>query len=108
MRSDCTTNNWIVYGNVSASQLAQDGNTTELSQIIAQLVESSLGWYANGLTAFGSDAESSATKHLRLRLEMEKRRLESIKRQVPAFLESGTRFGPADAWFAWRFVRKAG
>jgi len=100
--------NVLAKFNVSASRLEQGANTTELSQIIAQLAENSLDWYANGLAAFGSDAESSATKHLRLRLEMERRRLESIRRQVPAFLELGTRFGPTDAWFAWRFVRKAG
>jgi len=37
---------------------------------------------------------------------MENRRLNAILKDVNGFLETVQRFGPADAWFAWRFLRK--
>jgi hypothetical protein len=44
--------------------------------------------------------------HLQLRWAMEHRRLESIGKNIPKFLEAGARFGPADAWYAWRTMRR--
>lgn len=93
---------------VSATQLEQGANTTELTDIIAQLAENALDWFAKGMSGLKSNTEPVAGKHLRLRWAMETRRLESIKQDTAGFLASGKRFGPADAWFAWRFVRKAG
>ena len=93
---------------VSSSQLEQGEGTSELTQIISRLTENALGWFDKGLSGSGKNAAPTAGKHLRLRWMMENRRLESIMQDVPGFLAKGKRFGPADAWFAWRFVRKAG
>jgi hypothetical protein len=50
--------------------------------------------------------EPSASKHLQLRWAMEKRRLNAIRQDARGLLEAGINFGPVDAWFAWRFLRK--
>lgn len=93
---------------VSSTQLAQGEGRSELTQIISRLAENALGWFDEGMSGLGKSATPTAGKHLRLRWAMENRRLESISQDVPGFLAKGKRFGPADAWFAWRFVRKAG
>lgn len=93
---------------VSSTQLAQGEGASELTQIISRLTEDALGWFDKGLSGLSKDATPTVGKHLRLRWVMEYRRLESIRQDVPAFLAKGKRFGPADAWYAWRFVRKAG
>lgn len=92
--------------NVSATDLEQGANTTELTHIVSQLTENALNWFAEGKSGLKLNAEPPAGKHLRLRWEMEKRCLESIRQDTPGFMATGKRFGPADAWFAWRFVRK--
>jgi phytoene/squalene synthetase len=92
--------------NVSATQLEQKSHMTELIQIITQLAVHSMNWFTKGLADLKMSPESSACSHLQLRWAMEKRRLNAIKQDVPGFLEAGKRYGPADAWFAWRFLRK--
>ena len=92
--------------NVSAQLLEQKSHTTELTQIIVQLAENALDWYSKGLSGLSIDHKASASKHLQLRLALEKRRLKVIRQDARGFLEAGKIFGPADAWFAWRFVRK--
>jgi len=92
--------------NVSAEQLGQESHTTEFTDIIAQLAESTLDWYSKGLSGLNFDRNAPAPIHLQLRLAMEKRRLDVIRQDARGFLEAGKNFGPADAWFAWRFVRK--
>ena len=92
--------------NVNAEQLEQESHTTELTHIIVQLAESALGWYSKGLSGLSIDHKAPASIHLQLRLAMEKRRLNVIRQDARGFLEAGKNFGPADAWFAWRFVRK--
>ena len=92
--------------NVSAEQLGQESHTTELIHIIEQLAESTLDWYSKGLSGLSIDRKAPASIHLQLRLAMEKRRLDVIRQDARGFLEASKNFGPADAWFAWRFVRK--
>ena len=92
--------------NVSAEQLGQESHTTELTHVIVQLAESALDWYSKGLSGLNIDRKAAASIHLQLRLAMEKRRLNVIRQDARGFLEAGKIFGPADAWFAWRFVRK--
>ena len=93
---------------VSSTQLEQGEGTSELTKIISRLTEEALVWFEEGMSGLSKNATPTAGKHLRLRWAMEKRRLESIGQNVPGFLATGKRFGPTDAWFAWRFVRKAG
>lgn len=93
---------------VSATQLEQGANKAELAHIIKRLTDNALDWFEKGLSGLKPNSELPAGKHLRLRWAMEKRRLESIGQDTSGFLKSGKRFGPADAWFAWRFVRKGG
>ncbi|MDX2428944.1 MAG: hypothetical protein QNK22_09680 [Xanthomonadales bacterium] len=92
--------------NVSAAQLEQASHRAELTQIISELAENALGWFAKGKSALNIEPGSSAGTHLQLRWAMENRRLNAIRKDVRGFLETGKRFGPADAWFAWRFLRK--
>ena len=92
--------------NVSATQLEQASHSAELTQIISQLAETSLDWYSKGISALNMGPGSAAAVHLQLRWAMENRRLNAIRKDVSGFLETGKHFGPADAWFAWRFLRK--
>jgi len=98
--------NLLAKYNVSATQLEQKSHLAELAQIIAELAESALGWYTKGRSDLNISPGNSACKHLQLRWAMEQRRLESIRQDTQGFLATGKRFGPADAWFAWRFLRQ--
>lgn len=91
--------------NVSATQLEQASHRAELAQIISQLAENALDWYSKGISALNIEPGSSAGTHLQLRWAMENRRLNAIVNDVSGFLETDLRFGPSDAWFAWRFLR---
>jgi len=66
----------------------------------------SLSWFEEGATDLVINAEAPAASHLQLRWAMEQRRLRDIRRDASGFLTKGVRFGPADAWFAWRFLRR--
>lgn len=94
--------------NVSAAQLGQKSGTAELSQIITELADSALSWYSEGMSGLKINPEASACAHIQLRWAMEKRRLKVIRQDASGFLGKGKYFGPADAWFAWRFLRKLG
>ena len=94
--------------NLSAAQLEQKSATAELTQIITELADNALGWFAEGMSGLNINPESAACAHLQLRWAMENRRLKVIRQDACGFLEVGKYFGPADAWFAWRFVRKLG
>ncbi|NOR19492.1 MAG: hypothetical protein GQ538_05330 [Xanthomonadales bacterium] len=86
------------------NQLAQQ--KAALALVIAQLASFGLEWFSQGFRGLAGLKESRAGQHLQLRWAMENRRLEKIKNNAGGFLESGNRFGPADAWFAWRFLRR--
>lgn len=92
--------------NVSATQLEQKSKINELIQIITQLAGDTQGWFSKGLADLKMSPESPAAMHLQLRWALENRRLNAITQDAQGFLEAGKRFGPADAWFAWRFLRK--
>jgi len=92
--------------NVSAAQLDQKSGTVELAQIITELADNALNWFSEGMSGLNIGPESSTCAHLQLRWAMEKRRLKVIRRDASVFLQAGKHFGPADAWFAWRFLRK--
>jgi len=92
--------------NVSAAQLEQKQHPTELTQIIAQLAEAGLDWYSKGMSDLKISCKTGTCTHLQIRWAMEKRRLTVIRKDVSGFLDAGKRYGPADAWFAWRFLRQ--
>lgn len=92
--------------NVSVAELEDGSHTKELAQIVGQLAGLSLSWFEKGESGLISQPPVSAGRHLRLRWAMEQRRLHDIRRDVSGFLTRGKRFGPADAWFAWRFLRR--
>ncbi|MGA9573851.1 MAG: squalene/phytoene synthase family protein [Lysobacterales bacterium] len=92
--------------NVSISELEQNTHVAELAKIIAQLAGRSLDWFSQGMSGLSIRPDSSFCAHLQLRWAMERRRLYAIRRDAAGFVESGSRYGPADAWFAWRFLRK--
>lgn len=92
--------------NVTASQLEQKTHRAELVKIIRQLTENTLVWYSKGMSSLNIVPESSAGSHLQLRWAMEQRRLDAIRQDTHRFLAAGKHFGPADALFAWRFLRK--
>lgn len=100
--------NVLAKNNVSAAQLEQRSHIDVLARIISQLAEETLAWYSKGMTNLKLFPEAPACTHLLLRWAMEQRRLNAIRQDALGFLEAGKRFGPADAWFAWRFLRQSG
>ena len=92
--------------NVSVEQLKQESHKSTLIRIIEQLAGNALDWYSKGYGGLNADQPGPASTHLQLRLALENRRLKTIRRSATEFMESGRIFGPADAWFAWRFLRK--
>jgi len=100
--------NVLAKHNVSSAQLEQRSHINDLAQIISQLAEETLARYSKGISNLKLSPEAPACTHLQLRWAMEQRRLNAIRQDALRFLEAGKRFGPADAWFAWRFVRHSG
>lgn len=96
--------------NISAAQLQQDTHSIELAQIIVELAGVGLNWFSKGLSdlriSSPTSSEDRVCSHIQLRWAMEKRRLEFIQKGAGGFIEAGKRYGPADAWFAWRFLRR--
>ena len=93
---------------ITAEQLEQKSHVAELVQITQQLSDLALEWYSKGMSGLDSGLNPPVFKHLRLRWAMEERRLNAIRRDARGFLEESKSFGPADAWFAWRFLRRLG
>jgi len=92
--------------NVSVEQLEQNTNTAELAKIIQQLAETAIRWFSKARSGLDIRSKQAVSPHLNLRWAMEERRLKAIRDDASGFLKAGKVFGPADAWFAWRFVRK--
>jgi len=101
--------NILAKYDVSSAQLQQDSSRTGLSLVISQLAEIALDWFSKGMTGFkvvlADGAEADVSAHLQLRWAMEKRGLDIIRKDSGAFIKEGRRYGPTDAWFAWRFLR---
>ncbi len=101
--------NILAKFNVSAAQLKDKSRPEELPQIVMQLAGLGLNWFSEGLSGLRILADKGpnigAGTHLQLRWAMEKRRLEGIRQDASGFLDGGYRYGPKDAWFAWRFLR---
>ena len=102
--------NVLAKYNVSAAQLEQKLYPDKLALIVAQLAGYGLDWFSKGMSGLNicqnSGAQTGPGTHLQLRWAMEKRRLSDIRKDAGRFLDGGKRYGPADAWFAWRFLRR--
>jgi len=98
--------NVLAKFNVSVPELEDGTHRGELAQIMEHLAGLSLAWFEEGLTGLAIQPHAATASHLRLRWAMEQRRLQAIRRDASGFLASGKRYGPEDAWFAWRFLRK--
>lgn len=101
--------NILAKYDMSLAQLQQGSSQTGLFSVISQLTEVGLGWFSKGMTGikvtFADGAKTDVIAHFQLRWAMEKRGLEIIRKDTGSFIEKGRRFGPTDAWFAWRFLR---
>jgi phytoene/squalene synthetase len=91
--------------NVSAAMLEQESDRDELAQMVEQLARLGLEWYSEGMSGLKISPNKGTCPHLQLRWAMEKRRLAVITEDAGRFLQAGVHYGPADAWFAWRFLR---
>jgi len=89
---------------LTQTQLDQDPPGAELLGVISNLADSGIEWFSQGL----SGLDTSLGGHLQLRWAMELRLLTRISKDTGVNLRSGNRFGPSDAWFAWRHCRKLG
>ena len=92
--------------NVSATELEQKPYPQTLREIIAELAGTAMGWYSRGMSGLKLSPGAGGCEHLHLRWAMENRRLSAILKDSSGFLDAGKRFGPSDAWFAWRFLRQ--
>ena len=102
--------NVLAKYNVSAAQLEQKMYPDKLAQILTQLADCGLDWFSKGMSGLkicqNAGEQTGLATHLQLRWAMERRRLSVIKKDASRFLGEGERYGPADAWFAWRFLRR--
>ena len=102
--------NMLAKHNIGSAQLEQNLHPPELAQIVVQLAGNGLDWFSKGMSGLKvtspASAEVRVCGHIQLRWALEKRRLELIKKDAGSFIEAGKHYGPADAWFAWRFLRR--
>ena len=98
--------NILAKYNVSAAQLEQGANPLEMQRIVRLLAENCLEWFSAGLTGLQWGVGSGSCAHLQLCWAMQTRRLAVITSDTGGFLDTGKRYGPADAWYAWRFLRR--
>ena len=96
--------NVLAKYNLSVQQLEQQ--PAELAKVISHLAEFALGWLAQGVSGLADLKKNRAGQHLQLSWAMEGRILKYIKDNAISYLKSGYRYGPGDAWFAWRFLRR--
>lgn len=89
---------------LTVSQLEKGPPGAELFGVISHLANSGVERFSQGL----SGLDASPGIHLRLRWAMEVRLLARLSKNAGANLHNANRFGPSDAWFAWRFCRKLG
>jgi phytoene/squalene synthetase len=102
--------NVLAKYNVSAAQLEQNMYSDKLAQILTQLADCGLDWFSKGMSGLkiyqNTGGQTGLATHLQLRWTMERRRLSFVRKDASRFLGEGKRYGPADAWFSWRFLRR--
>jgi len=89
---------------LTITQFEQDPPGAELVNAISYLADTGIEWFRQSMAGL----DDSACMHLKLRWAMEVRLLGRFSQNAGAVLGRGNRFGPSDAWFAWRYCRKLG
>ena len=87
---------------LTAPQLKQQPAVGEVTDVISHLANTGTEWFLGGI----SELAAIDSMHLRLRFAMEERILVRLRKNAAEYLNEGKRFGPADAWFAWRICRR--
>jgi phytoene/squalene synthetase len=98
--------NLLAKHNIAIGRLEQGLEPKELAPVIMDLASDGLAWFSRGLAGLKMVPDTGTCTHLRLRWAMENRQLLAITKNAAGFLDVGSRYGPADAWFAWRFLRR--
>lgn len=101
-KSLCLPLDLLAQYQLTANQLEQEPPQAELLEVISHLTDSGIEWFSQGLP--GLDA--SPGMHICLRWAMEARLLARFSKNVDSNLRRRYRFGPSDAWFAWRYCQK--
>jgi len=89
---------------LTESQFEQDPPGAELVKAVTYLADTGVEWFTQSMAGLGD----SACMHLKLSWAMEVRLLCRFRQNAGVILGKGSRFGPSDAWFAWRYCRKLG
>lgn len=74
-----------------------------LAPALAEAAAWARAWFEAGMDELST---LKPCKHLQLRLAMEHRQMARVCRKPQKFLKAQRAFGPSDAWFAWRFMRR--
>ncbi len=104
----CLPLNLSAKHQLMAAHFKQQPPGVELVAAVAYLAGIGVGWFAQGSSMLEASRVAPACKHLQLRWAMEARSLAKINKNAGVYLGAGIRYGPADAWFAWRFCRGLG
>ena len=91
---------------ISITQLEQHPPVPELVRIITHLAETAFESYAEGVSGFLGGAGEVASPHLQLRWAMESRHSKKISEDPHSRFDEPGPYGPSDAWFAWKFMRR--
>lgn len=86
---------------LTPTQVAENPPGAELVAVVSHLASSGSEWFSQGL----SGLDASEGMHLQLRWAMEARLLARFSKGAGTNFQKGHRFGPTDAWFAWRYCR---
>ncbi len=88
--------------------LVQQPASAELQSAIVQLAGRGIEWFDKGMAGLDVGTLAGSGIHLQLRWMLETRLLQRICKQPEKSFANGFRFGPADAWLAWRLCRRLG
>lgn len=94
--------NYLAKQDLGVTELQLEKNRVALATIMESLAKTALEWFEKGMAGLND----SKAKHLQLSLAMQRKRLKVINQDAITFLENRPPFGPSDAWFAWRFLRR--
>jgi hypothetical protein len=91
---------------VTLNELRQKPPPDEYMEIVCHLVEKASQWYREGLKACVFTGGHGSGAHLQLRWAIEQRWLARVGNNIHWVEDKRLKLGPADAWFAWRFMRR--
>jgi len=92
--------------NIRSEQLEQEPFPVGFAGLAGELAEIGLEWFEKGSAGMDESLKPGVCTHLQLRLAMENRALIKIGKNTDSVFKQANRYGPADAWFAWRFLRR--